>query len=102
PTFLDRLARNFRCKRTTCNPLPDHEAAAGLLPALPARAAVGLGVLPDDLAGHGAAPGARAQLDPLRPELLFVQGRDLVDRLLGEVGDALHELPPVAAPVLDL
>src|SRR5438093_210427 len=39
---LDELPRNFRCKRTTGDPFPDDEAAAGLLAALPARAAVGL------------------------------------------------------------
>src|SRR5439155_26721530 len=46
PTFLDQLPRNFRCERTACNSLPDHEAAADLLAALPSRAAVGLRVLP--------------------------------------------------------
>src|SRR5262249_8153990 len=102
PTFLDELSRNFRRQRAARDPFPYHEAAPGLLAALPARAAVGLRVLPDDLARLGAAPRAEAELGPLGTELFLVQSGNLVDRLLREGGDALHEGLPVAVAVLDL
>src|SRR5205085_6751836 len=82
--------------------LPNHKATARLLPALPARAAVGLRVLADDLAGLGPAARAGAQLGPLRPELLLVERGDLVDRFLGELGDSVHEVLAVTLAVLDL
>src|SRR5262249_46709285 len=72
------------------------------LAALPARAAVRLRVLTDDLACDRAAARAGTELDPLWPELLLVERRDLVDGLLREVGDPLHERRAVAAAVLDL
>src|SRR5437660_7959663 len=82
PTFLDQLSRNFRGQRTAGHSLPDDEPAARLLPALPARASVRLGVLADDLARHRPAPRAGAELGALGPELLLVEGGDLVDGLL--------------------
>src|SRR5436305_10420940 len=53
-TVLDQLARDLGGDRPPRDALPDHVAAAGLLAALPARAAVGAGVLLDDLARLGA------------------------------------------------
>src|ERR1700675_4491207 len=64
--LLEELARDLGGQRATRDALPDDEAAAGLLPALPARAAVGLRVLLDDLAGLGAAARAGPELDALR------------------------------------
>src|SRR5262249_53423089 len=84
------------------HPLPDDKAAARLLAALPARASVCLRVLLDDLAGFGSAARAETELDAFGAQLLFVQGGDLLDRLLGEIGDALHEGLPVAAAPLDV
>src|SRR6266550_9596113 len=64
-SLFEQLARDLRGQRAAGDALPDHEAAARLLPALPARAAVGLRVLLDDLAGLGAAARAQAELDAL-------------------------------------
>src|SRR4029453_14279075 len=79
-----------------------HEAATDLLAALPARAAVGLRILLDDLARHGSAARAGAELDPHGTQLLLVERSDLVDRLLRKVRDSLHEPLPVAAALLDV
>src|SRR5262249_51303288 len=100
--FLDQLARDLGRERAAGDLLPDHEPASGLLAALPTRAPVRTRVLADDLPRLGAAPRARAQLDPDRPELLLVQGRDLLDDLVGEVGDVVHERGAVAAAALDV
>src|SRR5207249_5273211 len=94
--FLEQLAGDLGGERAARDALPDHEATAGFLAALPARAAVGLRVLLDDLAGLGAAARAEPQLDALGAELLLVERRseehtselqsrfDLVCRLLLE------------------
>src|SRR4051812_33934278 len=102
PTLFKELARDFGGERPARDLLPDHKAAAGLLLALPARAAVGAGVLLDDLARLGAAARARAQLYPNGAELFLIQSSNLLDDLFGEPGDVGHELLPVARPVLDL
>src|SRR5439155_2210900 len=78
--------------------LPDHEAAARLLPALPARAAVGARVLADDLTAARAGP----DLDALRAELLLVERRDLLDGGPREALDLVHERGSIAVSVLDV
>src|SRR5439155_1080260 len=88
--------------RAAGDPFPNHKTAAGLLAALPARAAVGARVLLDDLARLGTAARAWAELDPLGAELLLVERLDLADDLAGERLDLLHEASAVAAAVLDL
>src|SRR5207237_5985774 len=97
-TLFDQLPRDLRSERAAGDALPDDEAAAGLLAALPARAAVGAGVLADRL----AAARARAELDALRPQLLLVERGDLFHRLAREALDLAHELRPVALAVLDV
>src|SRR4029450_11946698 len=74
----------------------------GLLARLPARAAVGLRVLADDLARLGAAPRAEAELDALGAELLLVARLDRLDSRLGELLDALDEVVLRAFAVLDV
>src|SRR4029077_17521078 len=76
--------------------------AADLLLALPARATVGAGILPDDLARLRPAARAGTELDPHRPKQFLVQGGDLLDYLVGEAGHVGHEGDAVARPVLDL
>src|SRR5205807_6577584 len=98
PSLLEQLPCDLRRERPAGHALPDHEAAARLLAALPARAAVGAGVLADRL----AAARARAELDALRPQLLLVERGDLFHRLAREALDLAHELRPVALPVLDV
>src|SRR5205085_6040404 len=98
PSLLEQLPRDLGRDRPAGDPLPDHEAAAGLLAALPARAAVGAGVLADRL----AAARARAQLDALGAQLLLVELGDLLHGLAREAGDLLHERGAVALAVLDV
>src|SRR5439155_18120581 len=100
--FLEQLAGDLGGQRAACDALPDHEAAAGFLAALPARAAVGLRVLLDDLAGLGAAARAQAELDALGAELLLVERGDLLDSGTGELFDVLDELAAVFVAVLDV
>src|SRR6478672_10844551 len=64
-SVFDQLACDLGCDRASRDSLPDHVAAAGLLAALPTRAAVGARVLLDDLARLGAAARAGAELDAL-------------------------------------
>src|SRR5262249_13975325 len=89
---LQELARLLGGDGAAGELLPDDEAAAGLGGALPAGAAVGPAVLPDDVAGLRPAAGAESQLDPLRAEVAGLQVADLLHGAAGEVGDALHEL----------
>src|SRR5206468_5876165 len=98
PSLLEQLARDLGRQRPSGDALPDHEAAARLLAALPARAAVGARVLADRL----AAARARAELDALRPQLLAVEGGDLLHRRAREALDLLHERRAVAGAVLDV
>src|SRR5205085_3292256 len=98
PSLLKQLPRDLGRERPAGHALPDHEAAARLFAALPARAAVGARVLADRL----AATRARAELDALGPELLTVESGDLLDRRAGEALDLLHELLAVAGAVLDV
>ena len=100
--LLEQLPRELRRERAAGDALPDDEAAAGLLAALPARAAVCARVLADDLARLGAAARAQPELDALRAELLLVERLDLLDDLLREVGDLVDERGAVARPVLDV
>src|SRR5262249_48753249 len=102
PTLFKQLSRNFRRQSAPRDLLPDHEATPRLLAALPARAAVGPGILLDDLARLGPAARAGTELDPDRAELLLVERRDLLDDLVGEAGDVRHEGAAVGIPVLDL
>src|SRR5205085_11153033 len=98
PSLLEQLPRDLGRDRPAGDPLPDHEAAARLLTALPARAPEGAGVLADRL----AAAGARPELDPLRPELLLVERGDLLHRRAREALDLLHKGVAVAGAVLDV
>src|SRR4029079_1779975 len=70
--------------------LPDREPAAGLLLALVRRAAEGGPVLAD----LAVAAGARAQRR-------LPQVTEVVDDLLGELGDVAHEPRPLVLAVLD-
>src|SRR5204863_1402252 len=100
--LLEQLTGDLRGERAPGDALPDHETAARLLAALPARAAVGLRVLLDDLAGLGTAARAGAELDSLRAELLLVQRGDLLDGRAGEALDVLDERAAVVLSVLDV
>src|SRR5690606_4560801 len=96
---VDQLLRFVWHELPSCNRAPNDEAATRLLTALPARATIGACILTDDvrrsvilLCSRSETARTRTKFSPRHLELLFIDLRDLLHRLLSEIDDPLHEL----------
>src|SRR4029079_1753750 len=89
---LDQLLRHSDRQRLAGLALPDHEPAAGIL-ARPARVALAV------LADLAPADRAGAQLGPL--DLDALELFELLDGLVGELGDVAHERLATVLALLD-